>query len=386
MANDYSNVIPQLLAEGVMALRENSVMPRLVNRSYEPTPSEKGQTVDIPIPSAITATDVSPATTPQSPSDSSPTRAQMTLDQWKKADFYVTDKELQEIQEGTIPMQASECVKALANIVDDYILALYKTVYGVAGVAGTTPFASGTSEFAAALKILQDQLAPKDSNIRSVVGTAAWANAIQLRAFQDASYGGGAQGILEAQIGRKMGADWFVDQNVPTHTKGTLDGTTGTGQALVNGAVAAGAATFDVDDTTLSGTIVPGDVFTVAGDSQTYAITNTTAQTAASEAITGLTFSPTAQQAWTDNSVITLKGNHVVNMVFHRDAFAFASRPLASGNVPALGVDVDSIVDPVSGLVLRVQLQRQWMQTAIIYDLLYGAVLVRPQLATRLAG
>ena len=369
-----------------MALRENSVTPRLINHDYNPAPAEKGAIVDIPIPSAVNVADVTPAMVAPAATDMTPGRARLALDQWREASLYVTDRELQEIAEGTIPMQATEAVKALANDVDRFVLGLYRGVYGWSGTSGATPFAATTAEFAGALQVLQDQLCPMDQNIRAVVGTAAWANAIQLRAFQDASWGGGPQGLVEAQIGRKMGADWWVNQNVPTHTRGTMVNGAGDPQAEVTATVDAGATTFGVDDTTLTGTIVPGDVFTVAGDTQTYVVTNATALTAIANAITGITFAPAAQQQWDAASVISVMPTHLNNMVFHRDAFAFASRPLAAGNVPALGADMDTIVDPISGIVLRVEMTRHYKQTRISYDILYGATIVRPQLACRLVG
>jgi len=125
VANSLTNVIPQLLAQGLMALREQSIMPRLVNRSYDNMAAQAGSTIDIPIPSAITANAVTPGTTSQAVSDLSPTKASITLDQWYEAAFNLTDKELKDIEENNLmPMQASEAIKSLANKVDVYIMNL----------------------------------------------------------------------------------------------------------------------------------------------------------------------------------------------------------------------------------------------------------------------
>ena len=86
---------------------------------------------------------------------------------------------------------------------------------------------------------------------------------------------------------------------------GTLSGTTGAGQALVNDAsVTIGQTTIDLDDTSLTGTIVAGDSFTVAGDTQIY--TCLTTGTASGNAISALAFTPAAEVAWANNAVVTL--------------------------------------------------------------------------------
>ncbi len=381
--NSLANVIPQLLAQGLKALREQSIMARLVNRGNEPTPGEKGSSVDVPIPSAITANDVAASRTSQQPTGLSPTKVNIPLNQWKEAAFTLTDKEVQEAQDGLIPMQASEAIKALINAVDDKVLSEYKGIYGWTGTGGTAPFASDVSAYANARKILADQLAPMDDR-RVVLDPAAEANAIQIRAFQDAGYGGGDGVILRGQIGSKMGADWFMDQNIPTHTAGTLVNGTAAKLAKVNVALAVGATTMNIDDTTLTGTLLEGDCFKFAGNTQSFVVTNTTTLTASSNSIIGVTFSPALTAVVDNNAVITFQASSTTNLLFHRDAFALATRPLSTG----LSGDgnVQAQTDPISGLSLRLEVVREHKQDRFSYDILYGAKLVRAELACRILG
>src|SRR5215470_13860850 len=146
MANTLTAVIDKLLAEGLLALRQQAIMPRLINRQYEAMAVQRGSTIDVPIPSSIFAQAVAPANTPPTTPDVAPTSVPIVMDQWYEAPFYLTDKDLLEAMAGTLPMQASEAIKALANNVDSYVLGLYRGVYGIVGVAAdvasVTPFAT----------------------------------------------------------------------------------------------------------------------------------------------------------------------------------------------------------------------------------------------------
>lgn len=374
--NTLTVVIPQLLAQGMKALRAFAVMPRFVNRQYEAVAGDKGSTIDVPLSSAITTQDVTPSYVAPDDAGTVPTKIAVALDQWKEAPFFMSDKDMLEAISGIIPMQAEEAVKSLGNTVDSAILALYKGVYGYAGVAGTTPFASDLTEFLAARKTLNTQLAPNDPRYM-VMGVDAEANALALRAFQDASFRGDTAGIMDGSIGRKLGSTWFVDQNVPTHTAGT-----GSGLTLDNTDMVAGVKTATLAAAG-SGTLLVGDVFTFGSDTsgQTY-----TATSAASSAGGAFTFEPALKTSWTaNNSTVTIKASHVVNINYHRDAFAFVNRPFAGADPLGIGF-YQSGLDPVSGIALRLEVSRQHKRTRWAYDILYGVKLLRAELACRLAG
>lgn len=396
MPNIITAILPKLLAQGLLALRANTIMPRLVNRGYDTLAAQRGDTINIPIPSAIAAQDVTPAAVPPTTADIAPTSVAVVLNKWKEAPFYLTDKDMMDVMDGVIPMQASEAIKSITQIMDVDTIAAFTGVYGFVGTPGVTPFSvpvspnivPDTAVYTQARAVLNRQLAPM-SDRRVVLDPDAEGYALNLRAFQDASWAGNQQGILLGQIGTKMGADWFMDQNVSARATGTL--TNGTIHAAkVNGNVLAGASTMNLNEVTLTGTILPGDVFTVAGVSGTFAVTNTTTLTAAANALTGVTFAPAAPVGgFTSTAVVTFKGavgggSYVRNLFFHRDAVAFASRPLA--DLPLADSLVQSVGDPLTGVNLRLEITREHKRTRLSYDVLYGVQLVRPELCVIIAG
>jgi len=385
MANTLTNVIPQILAQGLVALREHAIMPRLVNRSYDLAPASHGQSVTIPIPSAVTANDVVPAAYPQTATNLAPTAATVTLSNWKEAAFTLSDAEVTRAMDGVVPMQVTEAVRALANAVDASIFATYEGIYGYAGTAGTTPFSSSLAVATEARRELERNLAPAQPRY-VVLDPDAEANALALEAFHRADYVGQPNTYETGAIGMVMGARWYMDQAIPSHTAGTLANGLGTKVTLVTGALAAGASTIAVDHTTLTGTIVEGDVLEFAGHAGTYVVTNSTPVTASGNQATGITISPALRAAAADNETCTFAASHVVNLMFHRDAFALVCRPLEDTIQDGLGSIVMSEIDEVSGLALRLEVNRQHKQTRWAFDILWGAALIRPALAARILG
>ena len=189
--------------------------------------------------------------------------------------------------------------------------------------------------------------------------------------------------ILRGQIGNKMGALWFMDQNIPYHTEAQA------GTALIDygSGYATGTKTVHMDGFTTKPEA--GDVFEFTGaaanDGSTYTVVSSSTLAGTDSDVTfepGLSF---AIVAGDDSSAVTFKGSHRVNLLFHRDAFALAMRPFEGMDPLNIG-NFQSMVDPVSGLVLRLEVTREHKRTRFSYDVLYGVGCPRAALAARIAG
>jgi len=383
MSNILTAVTPKLLAQGLLALRKANVAPRLVNSSYGNDARQKGSVIDVPVPKARSATPVSPSSTPATPTDVTPGLVQVQLDQWYESDFYLTDKEMLEVMDGHFPMMASEAIKALADNVNSYILTtMYKGLYGWCGATNAHPFASSLQEAVDARKVLSDQEAPFNDRA-FVVNTMAAANLLMREQFTNAQISGRTEGIIEGQLGRRLGFDWNEDQQVPTHTAGTI--TTGlSAKSATNQAIGTTAVVCTTAASTGACALLKGDIITFASDSQTYVLTANATQASASSDVT-LNIYPGLKKALTGGQAVTVKASHVANVAFQRNCFAFATRPLEAAT-EGLGVITMSAVDPVTGLSLRIEVTRQNKQTRWAYDILYGGNVVRPELGVRCAG
>jgi len=382
MANDLTNIMAKILAAGLMTLREQCVMPRMVNGDYSAEAAQKGATIDVPIPTATTTKDVVPSVTKDAPTNNTPSLVQIQLDNWKQADFFMSDKDMVQVDKNKhfLPMQAAEAIRALANDVNASIHDNYKGVYGFAGIAGTTPFATTVVGATDARKVLNKQLCPRSTR-RGVLDFDAEANALALAPFADADKTMSSDVKIEGEIGRKYGIDWATDDVVPTHVAGTLQPQGGIADAAIVGANSVGIASASA-----VGNLNHGDIITFAGDTQTYAV-GATVSAIASAASKAVTITPPLKAALTGGEVVSVKPSHVVNIVFHRDAYAFANRPLVQSTQDMqLGSKIMSMTDPKTGISLRLEVSRQNKQVVWEFDILWGDGLVRGELATRLAG
>lgn len=381
--NSLSSVIPTLFAQGLMALRSNSVMPRLVNSDFGTEVKSKGDTIQVPLPSVMAATDVVPGAYAPDPQNVAPSTAPIALNNWKEAPFTLTEKEMAQVIDGVVPIQLSAAVEAIATTINADILSKANGIYGYVGTAGTTPFATDLTAATSARKVLGVQLAPT-GNRRMVLNPDAEANALGLPAFSQYLQSADPNVIREGEIGRKLGFDWFMDQQVPTHTSGTI--TTGlSSKSATTQPVGTKAVVCTTAASTGACALLAGDIITFAGDSQTYVLTSNATQASASADVT-LNIYPGLKVAQTGGQAVAVKASHVLNLAFHRDAFAFASRPLMNQEFTRNKDDQFVASDPVSKITMRLSYREEFHRTRFAFDVLWGSALIRPELGCRVAG
>lgn len=386
MANTLTNILPKVLARGLLTLRETCVMPRLVNSDYTLIAAKKGSTIDVPVPTAVATRNVTPSQTPPANVDYTPGLVQVQLNNWKQSDpIGLTDNEMQQIdaEEHFLPMALQEGVRSLARDVNASILAEYKSVYGFYGATNTIPF-NVTDKVLHATQIralLNKQLCPRTGRY-GVVNMDAEANMLALEQFSSADKVMSKDVIIEGEIGRKYGIDWVAEDAIPVHTAGTASAATVT--EISNSAVGATSVTLKVSASTA--TLVVGDVLTFANHAQQYAVTGA-ATLDTTGVVVGITPALVAAVNGSSTPVaVTVKASHTVNLAFHRDAFAFATRPLSVGLVTEGGSMMMTMQDPKSKLIMRLEVKREHKQTAWEFDILWGVKCVRPEFAARIIG
>jgi len=292
----------------------------------------------------------------------------------------------------------------ISGIEGDVLQGCTKATYQVAGTAGTAP--ADLAAVGAARAKLNQSLAPKDGNrfiqMDSVtMGTLVNGLKLMVQPSKDI-----AEQYREGFVARTAMADFYenergfalTNQSSVAHTSGTLNGPT-----LANGV--------QVVTTATAGLPTIGSVFTIAGVFQCHPETKTAytslqqfTVTATNSAST-MTISPAfyingpLQNVCSSNGVkftstsnvtsaaITYVGaastTYAHNLMYHRDAFTFATAEL-----PLFKSAEQCVVKTFDGLSLRVwqdaDIRNDELLTRI--DMLYGYAAIRPQWACRITS
>jgi coat protein Gp5 len=393
VANTYSDLLPKLWGQVAVTVRQNSVLPRLVMNLSDSIAGTPGEKVSIPdqvigVTRAVTA-DIDAV----DPANMTLTKTDLTLDNWREAPFTINDKMAAEIVDGTIPRVVRAYAVALAEYIDSQGMAVYPGVYNtglsdalVGDMTVPSAFTVDATKNPTGLRawneaqVLMNQLGAPKADRRIVLSPFDEGGALINSQFLKADERGDQGGIIDGQIGRKLGQDWWMDQAIPTHTSGTLADTATQTLTCPTAAVGDTAITF-VGTITTALTLKVGDIFKFSNHNQTYV--NNTLVTSTTNSLAVTSFSPPLKVAVTSANSAAVLNHHKVNLMFHPDAIAFASRPLGGvGSNP----NIVQAFDEVSGLNLRVETYRQHKQDYISIDALFGWKLRDAKLIARVAS
>lgn len=362
--------VQEIAREGLLRLRENQVMARLVHTDFKNEFANKGDTVQVRKPATFVADDFTSTVTPQNIEESN---VLVKLDKIADVSVDITSKEMTlNIQDFGFQV-LDGAMAAIAQKIDTALHGLYADVPYFYGAGGTTP--SGLADIAGVRKVLQDNKVPNVMR-RLVFDTAAEAKFLTLDSFVEADKAGTTQALREANLGRLMGFDNYASQNVRDHVGGAFGALTD-----VSATASAGATSIVLTSTAGASTakLSKGDVFKTA-DGQQFVVT---AETAA--AVAGVVTAAVYPAVGTalSGSGVTFGKSHTANLAFHRNAFAFVNRPM---ELPQGGAE--GYVANFEGLSLRVT--RGYSMSSkihqISFDILYGVKTLQPELAARLLG
>jgi len=342
----------------------------------------KGSVITVPRPALFVAQDA-PNSAAQ---DAGGVPVTINLDQWKEVVFKLNDKERTAVGDNYITQHLDSAAYAIRDVIEGALTGLYTDIpwyYDLNATPGSV-----VADAVQPRKILAINKARLDpANLFYMVDPTLEANLVSNAAFGQWNGAGptGEKTQINGMMGTRFGQQFYMTQNVKSHTPGTLSLTS----VLLNGAVSKNgtAVTLDNNGGALTGTVKKGDVLTIAGNAQQYAATADA--TAAGNNIT-VSVTPELVQNYADNTAVTVRlDSHVANLVYQRDAFGIVNVLLPDKEVRQMGgALVFTQGDEETNLSVRVTLWYEPKESATYckVDVLYGVKTFYPDLAVRAAA
>ncbi len=407
VASSNTVLTPSIIAkEALLMLMNNLVMGRLVNRRYKNEFKKVGTQISIRKPVKFSVGETAEITG-QNVEEYSEVMTVATQNNvnWSFNTVELTMK-IEEYSTRYIAPAAAE----LAQKVDYALTGLYTQVFSHRGTPGVTP--SAYSDLGGAQTVL-DQLAVPNPRVIVTDPDAHWALADGLK-------GTFAQQPVndihtKGYLGTVANLDFHMDQNIRRHTTGTF---TTSATPLMAETTSDGDIEFDTDGwNATSSTIAAGDGFTVGDSAATYVYavnpksrvstgalkqfveltggTSTgggdftfTVMTSTGEGLQDSDAYQNISRHPANGSTINMVGTEATaypqNLIFHPNAFALVTMPLA---MPA-GQWGARVTDTQMGLSIRVikGYDFRYDEERIRMDILYGTAALYPELALRLTG
>ena len=373
----------RLLAKGLLSLRELARFPRKVNRGYERTAAQRmGSVVEIPIAGAIAAYDIAAQANPYDGDTPDVDLARIQLNHHKGAGFVLTDTERDHIvANDAVETQLTAAVRALANAVNKTVADAALGFYATHGTPGTALFnVANDIDDAIQAKITLDNGPAPEGNRCGMLNAAAEGKFLSQTAVQRTDAHGTSETIIKGRIGDVMGIEWYGNNHyTPSHDTAIAVNKT----VDLAAGYEVGATSMHIDGGTAAQRPKKGDIFvvgdaTVFGHSENYVVT----QGYSAGAEGNISFYPGLRADVDDDDELKFLGDHSITPVFHMDAIGLVSRPLGS----AMGENMRSLPDSVTGLMLRLEVVRQRKRDFYELDLHWGTDIVRPELGLRLVA
>ena len=207
-ANIAQAIVKLVAADALPALMGNLVMGNLVNRDFEPTLAQAGDTVNVPIPPTLVANNISEggSVVTQNPSLGN---AQIVLNTHAEATFQIPDVTKVLAVPDLLKLYMQPAVTALAEKMETDMLALYSQFSGNAPV-GTGGTALTEATIDTAETALFNAKVPMSSPKFLVVSSDAYSQLRQIVRFSEFSTAGeaGLRALIDGNVGKIK--DFFV--------------------------------------------------------------------------------------------------------------------------------------------------------------------------------
>ncbi len=388
MASTITGLIPTIYEALDVVSREMVGFIPAVSRDTAAERAALNQTILVPVTTAQTAADNTPAVTSPDTGDQTINSVPMTISKSKHVPIRWNGEQQRGLVNagtfnGILVNQFAQAFRTLVNLIEtDLFTAAYQGASRATGTAGTTPFgvAGNLSDVAQLRKLLDDNGAPQ-TDLQLVLGSSAVANLRGVQTILLKVNESGSAALLRGGSISDVPLEGFALHN--------SNSVTAVAAGSGNGYLTSGASAFGATGVTLAsgtGNVNPGDVVTFAGDPNNYVVNaGITAPGVLSVGYPGLRTSVPTGKA------VSSPASYVPNIGFSRSAMQLITRVPAmpmgpDGRSQDLADDMMLVTDPVSGITFEIVLYRQFRQMVYHVAVAWGVAAIKQAHIATLIG
>jgi hypothetical protein len=371
-----TSLIPTIYEAMDVVSREQTGFIRSVTVDSQATRAAVNQSVLSPVVAPMAAEDLTVGNVPADTPNQTINNVSITITKSRSVPFGITGEENRGLNNAGTTNQINrdriaQAIRTLANEVEADLGALHTRASRANGTAAGTPFgtAGNLADFAAARRMMEENGAPL-SDLRMVLGSTSLE---RLRGVQNTLFRVNESGSDELLRTGTVGTVQGFGVAWSPQVRAAVAVGTGTSYTSSNAALTVGQTSIPV--ITGSGTILAGDIITLANDPNQYVVA--TGVSAPGTIVIQEPGLRVAQAAAT--RALTIVAATTRNMFFHRGAITLAARAPAMPDGGDMADDVMIITDPVSGIGYEFCVYRQKRQIRWEVNLSWGVAAVQPR-------
>lgn len=383
-----------IVQRAAVTLRESAALLKGVNIDASGDPGNKGASINVGRHVYGAAGNVSPsAGNGPSTSEDSFTAKTITLDTWKNKPVTISSDDMATHNlTYNLGQGIDNAVRACLYSVSGSLHALNYLIPYTAGTASRSIFNNGTINSVDTLgdvsKVLDDNLVPNFGQRQLIVSTSAASTYKKVASVQNANQMGNQEVRRTGILGMDGGFDIALDQQVASHTVGTI--TTGL-IAKAATAVAAGETSFIGTTAASTGAcaLVKGDIISIAHASgaKTYSVQAAVTQAAAATDTAAITLDRGLEYALIGSEAVTIAtgfGTGAQCIAGDMRGYGLFNR-IPSQQLSGMTAlrDPQVITDPITGVSLLLGWYGQNARTVYEVSILYGVNVVQSDLLVR---
>ena len=381
--NTLTGLIPDLYAALNKVSRELVGYIPSVGNNMDGTTAALNEKILIPIAPTANVGDVTPSMTLTEPTGQVITKIELAITKSRSAEFGFIAEDQRGLDNGPghLNIQAQMIAQAMRSLTNEVEVDVAATILDSTtfyGVPGTTPFASTLADTAQMRKLLEDAGAWVDGSMSMVIDTSSSANMRTLTNLTAANEAASDDMLRRGVLTNVHGFDIRGSGQVASFTGGTAAGAT-----TDNAGYALGATVLTLASAG-TGTILEGDIITIAGDTTQYEVLIGDADVSGGGTITlvsGLELAIT-----TAATAITVQGTYVANGAFERNAIQLITRAPAMPKEGDARLDSMIITDAISGLSFEVSVWGGNRKVKYEIALAWGVKNIKPEHTAKLLG